>query len=106
MAQQFTDQNFQQDVLDLKDKLVVVDFYADWCGPCRMLTPIIEELAKEMGDKIKIGKVDVDANQETAIKYGVQSIPTILLIKNGEVVEKLIGFQNKDRLEETIENHF
>ena len=90
MALEFTDSNFQADVLE-SDKVSVVDFWATWCGPCRMVGPIIDELAQEYGDKAKIGKVNVDVNKEVSTKYRVMSIPTVLYIKNGEVVDKVVG---------------
>jgi len=86
----FSDENFEEEVL--KSELpVVIDFWAAWCGPCKMIAPIVEELAVEYDGKFKIGKLDVDENQQTAIKYGVRSIPTVLLIKGGEVKETIIG---------------
>lgn len=90
MALQFTDENFEE--LALKtDKPVVVDLWAEWCGPCRMVGPIVEELAKEYEGKAVIGKLDVDSNPITTGKYGIRNIPTILFIKNGELVEKQVG---------------
>jgi len=86
----FTDDNFDAEVL--KSGLpVVVDFWATWCGPCRMIAPIMEELAEKYEGKVKIGKLDVDENQQTAIKYGVRSIPTVLILKGGEVIDTVIG---------------
>lgn len=86
----FTDDNFENEAL--KSELpVVVDFWAAWCGPCRMIAPIIEELAEEFQGKLKVGKLDVDDNQQTAIKYGVRSIPTVLFLKGGEVKDSVIG---------------
>jgi thioredoxin 1 len=96
-----TDDNFSQEVTK-SDRPVLVDFYADWCGPCKMQAPIIDELEVEVDDKIKIGKLDVDANQQTAQKYEVMSIPTIIIFKDGEVVERLTGLQSKDILLEKI----
>ena len=87
---EFTDGNFEEEVLK-SDLPVVIDFWAAWCAPCRMIAPIIEDLATDFEGKAKIGKLDVDSNQQTAIKYGVRSIPTVLIIKNGEVVDTIIG---------------
>ncbi|MCP8617053.1 thioredoxin [Salirhabdus salicampi] len=97
-----TDQNFSQET---SDGLVLVDFWAPWCGPCKMIAPVLEELDQELNDKVKIVKLDVDENQETSQKYGVMSIPTLLLFKNGEVVEQIVGFQPKEALAQLIEKH-
>ena len=94
MALEFTDGNFQGDVLD-NEGLVVVDFWAEWCGPCRMVGPVIEEISGEYEGKAVVGKVDVDANQEFAAKYGVRNIPTVLMFKNGEVVGRQVGVAPK-----------
>ena len=100
---QFTDQNFETEVLK-SDVPVLVDFFAEWCGPCRMLGPIIEELTEEMKDKkVKIGKINIDEAPETAKKYNVMSIPTIIIFKNGEPVETMSGVQNKEVLKEKLE---
>lgn len=96
-----TDDNFEQEVIN-SDLPVLIDFWAAWCGPCRMIAPIIEELAEEYDGKIKVGKLDVDDNQQTAVKYGVRSIPTVLLIKNGEVAETIIGAVPKGMFEDKI----
>ncbi len=101
MAQQFTDQNFDQEVLK-SDKPVLVDFWAAWCGPCQMMGPIVDELAEEMKDKVKIGKLNVDENRETATNYSVMSIPTLIIFKEGKVVKQLVGLQNKDNLKEEL----
>ncbi|MEG9297059.1 thioredoxin [Mangrovibacillus sp. Mu-81] len=97
-----TDQNF---VSETTSGLVLADFWAPWCGPCKMIAPVLEELDSEMGDKVKIVKVDVDENQETAGKYGVMSIPTLVVLKDGEVVDKVIGFQPKEALAELLNKH-
>lgn len=102
MALEFTDGNFQADVLD-SDKVSVVDFWATWCGPCRMVGPIIDELAEEFGDKAKIGKVNVDQNKEVSMKYRVMSIPTVLYIKGGEVVDKVVGAAPKKTYQQKLE---
>lgn len=86
----FTDENFNSEVLQ-SDKPVLVDFWAVWCGPCKAIAPIVEDLANEYEGKAKIGKLDVDNNQESAIKYGVRSIPTVLIFKDGKVQETIIG---------------
>ena len=101
MAIYFTDENFNEEVL-ASNIPVVVDFYADWCGPCKMLAPVIETLAGELEGKVKIGKLNVDNAPETAQKYGIMSIPTLLYIKNGEVVNKTIGVVSKAEIEQVI----
>ena len=93
----FSDANFESEVLK-SDKPVLVDFYADWCGPCKMQAPIIEEIAKAIGDQAKVGNFNVDENPETAQKYNILSIPTIIIFKNGAPVQTLSGLQNKDTL--------
>ena len=87
---EFTDNNFDAEVIQ-SDQPVLIDFWAAWCAPCRMIAPIVEELAQEYAGKVKVGKLDVDSNQQTAIKYGVRSIPTVLIIKNGAVADTIIG---------------
>lgn len=104
MAFEFTDANFQETALD-SGGVAVIDFWAEWCGPCRMISPIIEELSHEYEGKALIGKVNVDHNPEIAMKYGIRSIPTILIIKDGEVVEKHIGTTTKQVLTDKIETH-
>lgn len=104
MALVLTDNNFQNQVLD-SDKLCVVDFWATWCGPCLMVAPIIEQLSNEYEGKAVIGKVDVDNNQHIAHKYGIRNIPTILFIKNGQVVDKQVGAVPKNVLEAKIRQH-
>lgn len=102
MALELTDANFEENVLN-SDKPALVDFWAVWCGPCRMVGPIVEEIANEYGDKAVIGKVDVDNNPEIAQKYGIRNIPTILFIKNGEVVDKQVGASPKAALTEKLD---
>lgn len=97
MAIELTDSNFEEIALK-SDKPVMVDFWAEWCGPCRMVGPVVEELANEYGDKAVIGKVNVDNNPQTAMKYGIRSIPTILFLKNGEVVDRSVGAVPKNML--------
>ncbi len=98
---EFTDGNFKSEALET-DQLVIIDFWAVWCGPCRMIAPIIEELASEYEGKVKVGKLDVDSNPNTAMTYGVRSIPTVLFMKNGEVVDKIIGAVPKNQFVEKI----
>lgn len=93
--------NFNKEVLE-SDKLVLVDFWATWCGPCQMIAPVVEQIAKEHSDKLKVGKVNVDDNQELAIKYGVMSIPTLMFFKSGNLVNTVVGFHSKSELEEII----
>ena len=102
MALEFTDDNFQNEVLDA-DQPVLVDFWAEWCGPCRMLAPVIDELTTEFDGKAKIGKVDIDANRDAAVNYGIQSIPSVIIFKNGEVVNKFVGISPKEELASALE---
>jgi thioredoxin 1 len=104
-TQHFTDLNFKKEVLE-SDLPVLVDFWATWCGPCKMIAPLIDELAKEYAGKMKIGKVDVDVNSKIATKYGVMSIPTIIFFKNGRVMNQLVGAVNKPDLKRKIEENF
>ena len=103
MATVVTDQNFDEEVVK-SDVPVLVDFYADWCGPCQMITPVIEELAGEYEGKAKVVKLNVDESQETAQKYGVMSIPALLFFKDGEEVERLTGALPKDALAEKLDS--
>ncbi|HEY6979103.1 MAG TPA: thioredoxin [Chitinophagaceae bacterium] len=104
MAVELTDANFQTKVLE-SDKLTVVDFWAEWCGPCRAISPLIEELSKEYNGKINVGKLNVDHNPNVSINYGITSIPAILFIKGGKVVDKQIGAVPKSILEKKIQAH-
>lgn len=99
-----TDENFEQEVLN--DSLPTLnDFWATWCGPCKMIAPILNDLAQEYDGKLKITKLDVDANPSTAMAYGVQSIPTLILFKDGRPVERFIGYMPKDRLLKQLTPH-
>ena len=102
MAHTITDASFEQDVLK-SDKLVMIDFWATWCGPCVALAPTIDALSKEYDGKVVIGKVDVDANQEFAAKYGVRNIPTVLIFQNGEVVGRQVGVAPKKTYTDAID---
>lgn len=104
MALEITDSSFNETVLN-SDKPVLVDFWAVWCGPCRTLGPIIEEVANDFDGKALVGKVDVDNNQEVSMKYGIRNIPTVLIFKNGEVVEKLVGVTPKEIISEKLSAH-
>lgn len=97
-----TDQSF---TTDTEKGLVLADFWAPWCGPCKMIAPVLEELDSELGETVKIVKIDVDENQETAGKFGVMSIPTLIVLKDGEVVDKVVGFQPKEALSELLAKH-
>jgi thioredoxin 1 len=92
-----TDQNFEQEVIN-SDIPVLVDFWAVWCGPCKIIAPVVEQLAEEYDGKLKVGKLDVDNNQETSIKFGVRSIPTLLIFKGGQVKETIIGAVPKHQI--------
>jgi thioredoxin 1 len=104
MALEFTQDNFKANVLET-DKVAVVDFWAVWCGPCRMVGPIIDELSNEMSDVANIGKVNVDEQGDIAAEYGIRNIPTILIFKNGEIVDKQVGACSKADLEAKIKAH-
>jgi thioredoxin 1 len=103
MAAEFTDANFQKDVLE-SDKLTMVDFWAEWCGPCRAIGPVVEELAKQYEGKVNIGKVNVDTNSQVSTNFGITSIPAILFFKNGQVVDKQIGAVPKSVLDKKIQS--
>ncbi|MDD2635265.1 MAG: thioredoxin [Bacteroidales bacterium] len=103
MAVEINEANFEELVIN-SGKPVVLDFWAVWCGPCRMLAPFIEEMHTEYGDKAIIGKVDVDSNNEIAMKYGIRNIPTVLFIKNGEVADKIVGAVPKSTLTSKLDS--
>jgi len=100
----FSDSNFKKDVLESKIP-VMVDFWAHWCGPCKMIAPLVEELAKEYAGKMKIGKLDVDTNPKSASAYGIMSIPSLIFIKNGKVMDQVTGVLNKAALKKKIEEN-
>jgi thioredoxin len=103
MALAFNDSNFQDEVLN-SEIPVLVDFYADWCGPCKMMSPVVDELSREYEGRLKVGKVNVDENTNVAQQYRVMSIPTILLIKNGQVVDQVVGAVPKAQLTGKIDS--
>ena len=94
---EITDANFDSEVVN-SDKPVLLDFWAVWCGPCKMIAPIVKELANEYDGKVKIGKLDVDNNQQTAMKFGIRSIPTLLIFQNGKVVDQIVGAVPKQQI--------
>jgi thioredoxin 1 len=100
----FTDTGFKKEVLEAREA-VVVDFWAPWCNPCKMIAPSIEELAREYAGRVKIGKLDVDQNPQTATTYGVMSIPTIMFFKNGKVMDQVVGVLSKPDLKRKIEEN-
>ena len=92
-----TSDNYEEEVMK-SEKTVLIDFYADWCGPCKMMSPIIDQIAEEKADSLKVGKVNVDENQDLAMQYGIMSIPTIVLIKNGQVKKTFVGLRDKNEI--------
>ena len=101
-AVEITDANFENAVLK-SDKPVLIDFWAVWCGPCRAVAPVVEELADEYDGRAVIGKLDVDANRDTAVRYGIQAIPTLLLVKDGEVADRVVGIIDKNGLKSKLD---
>ncbi len=99
-----TDASFDQEVLK-SDTPVLVDFWATWCGPCRALAPVVDELATHYGSKLKVGKMDVDSNSATPMRYKVTGIPTLLVFKGGQVVEQLVGYRPKDAIQQALDKH-
>lgn len=97
-----TSENFNEEVLNFKGK-VLIDFYANWCGPCKMMSPIIDEIAKEKADIVKVGKINVDENQDLAMKYSVMSIPTIMIIKDGQVLKTFVGLRDKNEIIDSLD---
>ena len=94
---EITDGNFEETIINAS-KVALVDFWAVWCGPCRVIGPIVEEIAEEYGDRVIVGKLDVDSNRDTAVKYGIQAIPTLLLVNDGEISERIVGVTDKASL--------
>ena len=103
MALEITDRNFEETVLK-SDKPVLVDFWAAWCGPCRMVGPIIDELSEEYEGKAVVGKVDIDSNQQYAAQFGVRNIPTVLVFKNGELVDRKVGVSSKNDYAQALDS--
>ena len=99
---ELTDSNFNDEVLQ-SDKPVLVDFWAEWCGPCRMVGPVVEELAGDYDGKLKVGKVDVDSNPQVSMQYGIRSIPSLLIFKDGEVVDQIVGAVPKAQLQKQVD---
>ena len=92
-----TDENFENEILK-SDKVCLVDFYADWCGPCKMMSPVIDKIAEELGESVKVGKVNSDENRDLVIKYQIMSIPSIFVIKDGKVIKNFVGVTSKDEI--------
>ncbi len=103
MEVKLSNENFNKEVLN-SEKPVLVDFWATWCGPCKMIAPIISEISEEFNNKVKVGKVNVDEEKELAIKYGISSIPTLVIFKDGKIAKTLIGFRPKEEIKEVLNN--
>ena len=103
MEVKLSNENFNKEVLN-SEKPVLVDFWATWCGPCKMIAPIISEISEEFNNKVKVGKVNVDEEKELAIKYGISSIPTLVIFKDGQIAKTLIGFRPKEEIKEVLNN--
>jgi len=101
-VKEFTDQNFDTEVIN-SNQPVLVDFWAEWCMPCRMLAPTIEKLAQDYVGRVKIGKLDTDSNRDTSMKYGISAIPTVILFKNGQVAQKFVGLRKEDDFKEALD---
>ncbi len=101
-VQEFTDANFEEEVINSSEP-VLVDFWAEWCMPCRMLTPTIEKIAKEYAGKVKVGKLDTDANREVSLKYRIDAIPTVLLFKGGQIAQKFVGLRQEKDFKEALD---
>jgi thioredoxin 1 len=99
---EFTDQNFEQEVLR-SDQPVLVDFWAEWCMPCRMLAPTIEKIAQQYAGRVKVGKLDTDSNRDVSVKYGISAIPTVILFNNGEVAQKFVGLRQEKDFKEALD---
>ena len=103
MEVKLSNENFNKEVLN-SEKPVLVDFWATWCGPCKMIAPMISEISEEFNNKVKVGKVNVDEEKELAIKYGISSIPTLVIFKDGKIAKTLIGFRPKEEIKEVLNN--
>ena len=101
-VQEFTDANFEEEVINSTEP-VLVDFWAEWCMPCRMLTPTIEKIAKDYAGKVKVGKLDTDANREVSLKYRIDAIPTVLLFKGGQIAQKFVGLRQEKDFREALD---